>query len=47
VMESSELVAETLGEHLFAFFLANKRREWDEYQAHVTAFEVDRYLPML
>jgi glutamine synthetase len=47
VMESSELVAETLGEHLFAFFLANKRREWDEYQAHVTTFEVDRYLPML
>jgi [glutamine synthetase] adenylyltransferase / [glutamine synthetase]-adenylyl-L-tyrosine phosphorylase len=25
-MESSELVAETLGEHLFAYFLANKRR---------------------
>jgi glutamine synthetase len=47
IMESSELVAETLGEHLFAFFLANKRREWDEYQAHVTTFEVERYLPML
>ncbi|MFA9429357.1 type I glutamate--ammonia ligase [Egicoccus sp. AB-alg2] len=47
VMENSELVAETLGEHLFAFFLANKRREWDEYQAHVTTFELDRYLPLL
>jgi len=47
VMEGSELVAETLGEHLFAFFLANKRREWDEYQAHVTTFELERYLPLL
>jgi len=47
LMESSELVAETLGEHLFSYFLANKRREWDEYSAHVTSFELDRYLPLL
>jgi glutamine synthetase len=47
LMESSELVAETLGEHLFAHFLANKRREWDEYSAHVTTFELERYLPLL
>jgi glutamine synthetase len=46
-MEGSELVAETLGEHLFAHFLANKRREWDEYSSHVTTFELERYLPML
>jgi glutamine synthetase len=47
IMESSELVAETLGEHLFSYFLANKRREWDEYSAHVTGFELDRYLSQL
>jgi glutamine synthetase len=47
VMEESELVAETLGEHLFSYFLANKRREWEEYAAHVTQFELDRHLPML
>ena len=29
IMESSELVAETLGEHVFDFFLRNKRAEWD------------------
>jgi glutamine synthetase len=46
-MEESELVAETLGEHLFAYFLANKRQEWDEYASHVTQFEIDRYLPLL
>ncbi|MCC5948591.1 MAG: glutamine synthetase [Nitriliruptoraceae bacterium] len=47
LMETSELVADTLGEHLFSYFLANKRREWDEYSAHVTAFEIARYLPQL
>jgi glutamine synthetase len=47
VMETSELVAETLGEHLFEYFLANKRKEWREYAAHVTQFEVERYLPLL
>ena len=28
LMEDSELVAETLGEQVFEFVLANKRREW-------------------
>ncbi len=47
VMQSSELAAETLGEHVFDFFLRNKREEWREYRHQVTAFELDRYLPML
>jgi glutamine synthetase len=47
LMEGSELVAETLGEHLFRHLLANKRREWAEYTSHVTRFEVERYLPLL
>ena len=46
-MENSELVAEALGEHVYDFFLRNKRYEWDEYRAQVTPFEVQRYLPML
>ncbi|MGB8020106.1 MAG: glutamine synthetase family protein [Candidatus Nanopelagicales bacterium] len=46
-MERSELVAEALGEHVFDFFLRNKRAEWDEYRRQVTAFELDRYLPLL
>jgi glutamine synthetase len=47
VMQGSELVAETLGEHVFDFFLRNKREEWREYQRQVTEFELDRYLPVL
>jgi glutamine synthetase len=46
-MEGSELVAETLGEHVFDFFLRNKRSEWQEYRRQVTRFELDRYLPVL
>jgi len=47
VMERSELVAETLGEHVFEFFLRNKRAEWVDYSRQVTAYELDRYLPVL
>ena len=46
-MEGSELVAETLGEHVFDFFLRNKRAEWVDYRAEVTPFELGRYLPTL
>lgn len=46
-MEESELVAETLGEHTFDFFLRNKRAEWADYRGQVTAFELERYLPRL
>ena len=46
-MERSELIAETLGEHVFEFFLDNKRAEWEEYRRQVTPFELDRYLRVL
>lgn len=45
-MENSELVAEALGEHVYDFFLRNKRREWNDYRAHVTPFELRSYLPL-
>jgi len=47
VAEDSELLAETLGEQVFDFFLRNKRAEWDEYRGQVSAFERDRMLPVL
>ena len=46
-MERSELVADALGEHVFEWFLRNKRAEWADYKTQVTPFELDRYLPML
>jgi glutamine synthetase len=47
VMERSELVATTLGEHIFEWFLRNKRSEWRAYKTQVTPFEYDRYLRAL
>ena len=47
VMENSELVREALGEHIFEWFLRNKRSEWRAYKTHVSQFEFDRYLRAL
>ena len=47
VMEQSELVAQTLGEHVFDYFIRNKRAEWDSYKKQVTQWELDRYLGSL
>jgi glutamine synthetase len=46
-MERSELVAEALGEHVFEWFIRNKRNEWMEYKTQVSQFELDRYLARL
>jgi glutamine synthetase len=46
-MEQSKLLLETLGDHVFEWFLRNKRAEWAAYRAEVTPFELSRYLPVL
>jgi Glutamine synthetase len=53
--EKSSLVKETLGEHIFEKFMANKHQEiddyWknvpDEYDKQVSPYVIIRYLPML
>jgi glutamine synthetase len=45
-LENSELVAEALGEHVFDFFLRNKRAEWSRYRSNVTPFELKTYLSL-
>jgi glutamine synthetase len=44
-MEGSLLMRETLGDHIFEWFLRNKRAEWNEHQRRVTPFELEQYLP--
>ena len=44
-MERSDLVQRALGEHIFEWFLRNKRNEWRDYKAHVSQWELERYLP--
>ncbi len=47
LMEDSELVAETLGEQVFNYVLLNKRKEWAEYRAQVTPYELRTNLEIL
>ena len=47
LMEDSELVAETLGEQVFNYVLSNKRRDWKEYRAQVTPYELASNLEIL
>jgi glutamine synthetase len=46
-VEKSQLVRETLGDHVFNKFVENKKIEWDAYRTHVSAFEIEKYLPIL
>jgi len=46
-LEKSDLVRETLGDHIFSKLVANKKIEWDHYRTHVSRFEIERYLPLL
>ena len=43
-LEESELAAEVLGESVFDFVLRNKKREWADYRAQVTPFELRQNL---
>ncbi len=41
---SSELMRETLGEHIFHNYICIKSREWSEYKRQVTPWELERYI---
>jgi len=47
VMSKSQLVRETLGDHVFENLLHVKRKEWDAYRLQVTEWELENYLPVL
>jgi glutamine synthetase len=46
-MEKSELMRETLGDHIFNKLIANKKIEWDRFRTHVSKYEIENYLPIL
>jgi len=45
--EKSQVVREALGEHIFEKFIENKKIEWDNYRVRVTAYELEKYMPLL
>jgi len=46
-MEKSNLVRETLGDHIFYKFIDNKKIEWDRYKIHISNYELENYLSVL
>lgn len=46
-LEKSELAKEVLGEHVFSNFIELKRRECEEYNTHVSKYEIDTFYPLL
>jgi glutamine synthetase len=44
--EKSDLVRETIGDHIFNKFIENKKIEWEMYRIQVSKYELDRYLPL-
>ncbi len=45
--EGSELLRETLGDHIFEQFITSKKVEWDDYRIRIHPYEIERYLPIL
>ena len=45
-LKADDLVKAALGEHVYKRFLHAKTREWDDYRTRVTAWEIERYLPV-
>jgi glutamine synthetase len=43
-MEKSELIRETLGEHIFTKYIEAKRKEWEDYRTKITPWEIEHYL---
>jgi len=44
---SSELMKQTLGEHIHSYLVETKRAEWTEYLRQVSKWELDKYLAVL
>ncbi len=45
--ENSELLRDTLGDHIFEQFITSKKVEWDDYRIRIHPYELERYLPIL
>ena len=45
--ESSQLMKQTLGEHIHSYLVEAKRSEWVQYLRHVSQWELERYLAVL
>jgi glutamine synthetase len=47
IAAESELILKTLGEHVFTRLIEIKRQEWEDYRTQLSAWELEKYLPVL
>lgn len=47
IFAQSTLMREVLGDHIHQYLVDEKRREWNDYQGHVSKWELDNYLEVL
>jgi len=47
VAEGSNLLRQTLGEHIFTKLLENRRIEWNHYKSQVTSYELEKFFAVL
>jgi glutamine synthetase len=47
LMEESNLLKETLGNHVYDNFLHVKHTEWGSYRTQVSPWEIEKYLPII
>ena len=45
-LAQSEVLKDILGEHMHTEYVTAKKAEWDEFRMHVSAFELEKYLPI-
>jgi len=45
--ENSQLVKNTLGDHIFEKLIENKKIEWEKHRIQITNYELEKYLPIL
>ena len=43
-LQADALICDTLGEHVTTQYTEGKKKEWDAYRTHVSAWEIERYL---
>lgn len=43
-MEADPLIAETLGEHVYPYYVSGKKREWNEYHRNISEWEIKKYM---
>jgi glutamine synthetase len=42
-LERDEIIKEALGPHAFPLYVSGKHKEWNEYRAQVTDWEIKKY----